>query len=268
MSNIIKFPKIMGILNITPDSFSDGGKYSQQDSALLHAEEMINDGADIIDIGGESTRPNADSVSGDEEMNRVLPIVEKLHKLHPQIRISVDTTKSKVAEEAIKVGASMINDISGLTFDPFIADVCAKYNMELVIMHIKGEPRTMQVNPHYDDLISEVYTFLEEKINFAKSRGVKKIYSDIGICFGKTVEHNIELLKNAEKFNELGVPQLLGISRKSFIGKLLGIDTPTDRDSATAFIHALMLNMNIEVIRVHNVKLHAQLRNLYNAIFS
>lgn len=267
MNNTIKFPQIMGILNITPDSFSDGGKFSEKDAAIRHAEEMINDGADIIDIGGESTRPNAESVSEDEELSRVIPIVESLHKLHPQVKLSVDTTKSKVAEEAIKAGASIINDISGLSFDPTIADVCAKYNKELVIMHIKGEPRTMQANPQYDDLISEVYSFLEEKIAYAKSRGVSKIYADIGIGFGKTVEHNIELLKNAEKFNELGVPQLLGISRKSFIGKLLDIDSPENRDCPTVYIHALLLNKNIEIIRVHNVKLHSQLRTIYNTLF-
>ncbi len=263
MAEIINFPKIMGILNVTPDSFSDGGEFNDNEKAIEKALEMISDGADIIDIGGESSRPGADAIDANEEINRIVPIIEAIRKAEPNIKISVDTTKSKVAIAAIKAGADMINDISGLTFDPKLADVVAKFDKELVIMHIKGTPRNMQKNPKYDDVVEDVYEFLEQQIEFARECGVKKIYADVGIGFGKTLEHNIDLLRGHSSFKQLGVPMLLGISRKSFIGELCDIENPKDRDVETALLHSLMIGRNVEIIRVHNVKLHSTLRDLY-----
>ena len=263
MQEIINFPKIMGILNVTPDSFSDGGEYLNQDNALAKALEMISDGADIIDIGGESTRPGSDPVDVEEEIKRIVPIVEAIRKAEPNIKISVDTSKSKVALAAIKAGADMINDISGLTRDSKLAEVVAKFDKELVIMHIKGTPKNMQKNPTYDDVVEDVYEFLSQQIEYAKSCGVTKIFADVGIGFGKNLEHNLDLLRGHGSFKQLGVPMLLGISRKSFIGELCDIENPKDRDVETALLHSLMLGKNVEIIRVHNVKLHATLRDLY-----
>ncbi len=257
------FPKIMGIMNATPDSFSDNGKYFNIDEAIKHCMEMISDGADIIDIGGESTRPGSNSISAEEEIKRIIPIVEKIRSLEPNIPISIDTTKSQVAEAALIAGANIINDISGLTFDPALAGIIAKYKAEVIIMHIKGEPRSMQNNPTYDNVVQEVYDFLKNQIAFAQNAGIKKIYADIGIGFGKSIEHNFELLRNIDTYYKLDVPLLLGISRKSFIGKTLDIDIPNDRDAATALLHSLLLNQKIDIIRVHNVKLHSQLRDLF-----
>lgn len=263
MSDTYNFPKIMGILNITPDSFSDGGQYTDTDIAVKHALNMIDDGADIIDIGGESTRPGAKQVSAEEEISRIVPVIQRLHQLEPYIPISVDTTKSEVAEAALQAGATIINDISGLTVDAKVADVVAKYGAELILMHIKGTPADMQKNPQYDDVIEEVYSFLNKQIELAKSRNIKKIYADIGIGFGKNIEHNLDLLRNLDKFHKLDAPLVLGISRKSFIGNMLDIERPSDRDAATAMLHSLLLNKKVDIIRVHNVKLHSQLRDLF-----
>lgn len=263
MSKAITFPKIMGILNITADSFSDGGEYLEENKAIEQAIQMIEDGADIIDIGAESTRPGAASVDAETEISRIIPVVTALRAKEPNIKISVDTTKSKVALAAIQAGADMINDISGLTFDQRLAAVVAKYDKELVIMHIQGTPKNMQKNPKYDDVVEDVYEFLDKQINFAKEEGVTKIYADVGIGFGKNLEHNIDLLRNHKSFEQLGVPMLLGISRKSFIGELCDIETPKDRDTETALIHSLMIGRNIDIIRVHNVKLHSTLRDLF-----
>ncbi len=256
------FPKIMGILNVTPDSFSDGGKYNSLEKAIARAEKMIRDGADIIDIGGESTRPGADEVSPEEEIERVIPVISSIKKKFPGIEVSCDTTKHEVANAAIAEGADIINDISGLDFDERLAHLVAKYNKSLVIMHIQGRPRTMQNNPVYKNVVEDIFSILEKKIAFAKSIGVKNVIADVGIGFGKTVEHNIELLKNYDRFNGLKVPLLLGISRKSFIAKTLGIENPEKRDVPTALIHSLLIKKNIDIIRVHDVAMHNMLRQL------
>jgi len=258
----------MGILNLTPNSFSDGGKYLSFDDAIKHAVKLLDDGADIIDIGGESTRPGAPEVSEQEELDRVIPIVKELKKLYPEIILSIDTTKSKVALEALKLGADIINDISGLQFDKKIAEYVAEYNKALIIMHIKGIPRTMQVNPEYDDCTREVFDFLQNKINVAQSFGVKNIIADIGIGFGKTYENNWELLKNLSKFEDLNVPLALGISRKTFIGKMYNIDIPAERDVETALIHSLLLDKKVDIIRVHNVELHRKIKDIYRMLNS
>lgn len=259
-------PLIMGILNVTPDSFSDGGKYYAHSLALEKAEQIIADGADIIDIGGESTRPGADEVDEAEEIKRVIPVIEEIRKTHKDITISVDTTKYEVAKLAVDAGADIINDISGLNNDIRLAELSAKYDKWLVLMHIKGKPRTMQNNPHYDNPVREIFEELKQKIEFAKSKGVKKIIADVGIGFGKTYEHNIELLKNHSEFAKLGVPLLLGISRKSFIGKMLGIKNPEKRDLPTLLIHALLISQNTDIIRVHDIKPYIELKKIFNEL--
>ncbi len=259
-----KFPKLMGILNVTPDSFSDGGTHNSLNSAIEYGLKMINQGADIIDVGGESTRPGASEVSIEEEIERTAKVIEGIRKENQEIEISIDTTKYAVAKAAIEAGADMINDISGLTFEPTLADLAAENDKSLVLMHIKGTPRTMQNAPQYNDVVEDVFGFLKKQIEFAQSRGVKKIYADVGIGFGKTVNHNWELLKRHDDFEKLGVPLLLGISRKSFIGKTFEIDNAVERDFETALIHTILLEKNIEIIRVHNVEIHSRIRDIYS----
>lgn len=267
MKSKINFPLIMGIVNVTPDSFSDGGIYFDKSKAIEHSLELINQGADIIDIGGESTRPGAKDVSEIDEIKRVVPIIEEIKNQNKNIKISIDTTKYCVALEAIKAGADIINDISGLTFEPKLAELASKYDKELIIMHIKGEPRTMQLNPYYEDVVSEIYNFLFDKINFAKNLGVKNVIADVGIGFGKNLNHNLTLLKNLDKFADLEVPMLLGISRKSFINHLLKIENPQERDLASLMIHSLLLNQKVDIIRVHNVQNIKMLKDLYNVFY-
>lgn len=260
------FPKIMGILNITPDSFSDGGRYFNIDNAVLQAKELIEDGADIIDVGGESTRPGAAYVSQDDEISRVIPVIREINSIRGKVRISVDTRRLETARKAVKAGADIINDISGLTNDESIARVAAENNAGLVIMHMQGTPENMQLHPVYTDVVREVLEFLENKIELAKSYGVKDIYADIGIGFGKNFDHNIELLKNIDSFYKLGVPLVLGISRKSFLGKITGVANPSERDMATVLVHALLLEKKIDIIRVHNVNAATTLKSIYNTI--
>jgi dihydropteroate synthase len=254
--------QIMGIVNVTPDSFSDGGSFLNKDKAIEHAIQLIKDGADILDIGGESSRPGADSISVKEEINRVIPVIEGIRKKNINIPISIDTVKFDVAKEAIDAGANIINDISGLTNNPKLAELAASTDSALIIMHIKGKPRNMQVNPVYENVIDEVFQFLCEKIEFAKSYGVKNIIADVGIGFGKSYEQNLTLLRNIEKFHDLEVPMLLGISRKSFIGTMLNIKKPVNRDLPTLVINALILHKKIDILRVHNVKNHFFLKNI------
>jgi dihydropteroate synthase len=252
--------KIMGILNITPDSFSDGGKNFNLQDALDSAEKMIESGVDIIDVGGESTRPGSESVPVNEEIKRVIPVIKELNKNFPDIKISIDTTKYEVAKIALDNGADIINDISGLQFEPRFAELAAYYDAGIVLMHIQGNPKLMQVNPNYNDVVGEVYTFLENKVQYSHKIGVNKIWADVGIGFGKTYFHNIQLLKHLEQFHKLGVPLVLGISRKSFIGKMLEIENPQERDIATALIHSILLAKGVDIVRVHNVALMNTLR--------
>jgi len=260
------FPKIMGIVNVTPDSFSDGGQYNSFKNATEHAFKLIEDGADILDIGGESTRPGAAEVSADEEIKRVVPLIEAIRRVNAEIPISIDTTKYEVALKSVEAGATLLNDISALKNDERIGTLAAERNLPLVLMHMQGTPRTMQQNPQYGDVVQDVFRELLERITFAKSLGVKEIIADVGIGFGKTVEHNWQLLKKHEEFLKLNVPLLLGISRKSFIGKSLGIDVAAERDVATALLHSLLLKSGAAIIRVHNVKLHGQLREFFKKL--
>ncbi len=252
----------MAILNTTPDSFSDGGKYVDSERALDRAFQLIDDGADIIDIGGESTRPGAESVSIDVEIKRTLPLIENIRKYDKNIFLSIDTTKYEVAKYAAAAGINMINDISGLQFDVRLAEIACNYNLAYILMHIKGKPRSMQNNPFYNDILSEVYQFLNNQIEMLKKYGVKQIYTDPGIGFGKSYEHNIKILKNLAYFDNLKVPIVLGISRKSFIGKMLGIDVASERDIPTLLIHSLLLKNNVEIIRVHTPKLFKNLKKI------
>lgn len=243
---------IMGILNVTPDSFSDAGKYLDTRNALDRAMKMIDEGADFIDVGGESTRPGADTVPINEELKRVIPVIEKL-RLRTDIPISVDTTKSFVAEKALESGAVLINDISGLHQDVRIAEVAAKFNAGLILMHIKGNPKTMQQNPEYDNLINEISSYLKTGVNISENKGINKIFVDPGIGFGKKLEHNIEIFKKLSEFKKLNYPILVGPSRKSFIGQIL--ELPVDeRLEGTAAAVAVAIMNGANVVRVHDVK--------------
>ncbi len=246
---------VMGILNVTPDSFYDGGRYADMQSAVRRAFEMMDEGADIIDVGGESTRPGAIAVSPEEEIARVCPVIEEIAKKTRAI-ISIDTTKPAVAREALRCGASMVNDISGLTFDEGIASAAAEADAFLVMSHIRGTPATMQDDTRYDDLLGEIRAFLEKAIEKAIAAGVKKekIIIDPGIGFGKSLEGNYVILRNISFFKEMGYPLLVGLSRKSLIGKLYGSDE--DRLPATIALNALAVYAGADIIRVHDVKPH------------
>ncbi len=254
---------VMGIVNVTPDSFSDGGVNYGSGKAVITAVKMIDDGADIIDIGGESTRPGSAPVSEEEEIQRVIPVIKDILKQKPAALISVDTTKSKVAAEALKAGVKIVNDISAGTFDPAILEETKKYDASLILMHIKGTPEDMQDNPVYDDVVSETYDFLYERAKAALKLGIKNIFVDPGIGFGKLAEHNFEIIKRIADYRSLGFPLVIGASRKSFLGKSLNLDV-TDRDEATAMINSVAIQNGARIIRTHNVKLGVQTRNLLN----
>lgn len=253
----------MGILNITPDSFSDGGKFISHDRAVEHALSMIENGADIIDIGGESSRPGSEPVSAEEEINRVVPVIKKILRNYPDTIISVDTTKHKVAEEALSCGAEIINDISALNFEPELLDNVLKHSASIVLMHMKGTPKNMQSNPVYNDVTQEIYDFLYEKVQSVSKAGVKNIFIDPGIGFGKTLDHNLEILKRLEDFKSLGYPILIGVSRKSFLGRMLDLNV-NERDTATAIIETLAVHKGAKIIRTHNVKNGVQVCSLLN----
>ena len=260
---------IMGILNVTPDSFSDGGRHADAERALMHAREMAAAGADIIDIGGESTRPGAAPVSEEEELRRIIPLIERL-SAELKVPISVDTYKSSVAKKAIEAGAEIVNDISGLRFSPDMADVVAGSGAAVVIMHIKGTPRDMQQNPVYDDVVDEVMAYLEDGIEIAARAGVdrEKIFIDPGIGFGKTLEHNLELIRRMPELAELGHHLLVGASRKRFLGTVLGLDDPVERDRATSILSALLFERGVGIVRVHDVAGTREALSLVRAIVS
>lgn len=252
---------IMGVLNVTPDSFSDGGKFFVLDDAVAQGYKLFEDGADILDIGGESTRPFSNEVSEEEEIRRVIPVIEKLSKRIP-IPISIDTTKAGVAEQAIQAGASIINDVSSLSFDPKMADVAADYGIPVILMHMLGNPKTMQIDPFYDDLIGEIRAFFENAIDHAENKGISrlKIIIDPGIGFGKTLEHNLLLIQRLHEFKSLRTPIMIGTSRKAFIRSLLkeniveeiNPDSKTVESGTQASVAAAILN-GAHIVRVHNV---------------
>ncbi|MBU0986205.1 MAG: dihydropteroate synthase [Proteobacteria bacterium] len=256
-----KQTRIMGVLNVTPDSFSDGGKFFTFDDAVAQGEKMWADGADILDIGGESTRPFSDPVSAQEEIRRVVPVIEKL-AARISIPISIDTTKALVAERALEAGASIINDVSSLRLDAKMADIAAKHDVPLILMHMLGTPKTMQVAPAYDDLVGEIKAFFENAIDHAVQKGISKskIIIDPGIGFGKTVEHNLALIRRLGEFGTLDVPVMIGPSRKAFIRKILKDkthadiqpDLPVVEVGTQAAVAASILN-GAHMVRVHNV---------------
>lgn len=245
----------MGILNITPDSFSDGGKYfdgkTNFEKILKDAIKMENDGVDFLDIGGESTRPGSESTSLEEELDRVIPVI-KLIRNNSDIPISIDTYKSEVAEEALKNGADIVNDISGFKFDDNMAKITAQYNATCVLMHIKGTPKNMQMNPQYDNVVKEVSTYLSDSVEIAKSYGINQIITDVGIGFGKTLQNNLDLIKNLNEFRKLGYPVLLGVSRKRFIDNIFPTPTNERLEGTIAANVAGILN-GANIIRVHDV---------------
>lgn len=249
----ISSPIIMGIINATPDSFYNKGKNSSIDEMIANAKQMMNEGATILDIGGMSSRPGAAIISEQEEMDRVLPIIEAIKKEMPTIFLSIDTYRSPVAEECIKAGIDIINDISGAELDAEIIDIAAKYQTPYICMHMQGTPQTMQQNPSYENVTNEVYQFLYNKIQLLKSKNVVDVISDVGFGFGKTTAHNFELLKNLEVFQQLNTPTLVGISRKSMIYKTLN-STPENALNGTTALNMIALQNGAAILRVHDVK--------------
>ena len=258
---------VMGVINVTPDSFSDGGRFTTVDAALRQAETLVEQGAHILDIGGESTRPFSEPVGVEEELRRVAPVVEAVARRFP-VPISIDTTKAVVAKAALDSGATVVNDISGLRFDPAMAELAASRGAVVVLMHMKGTPRDMQVAPYYEDVVEEVLGFLRERAAYAKERGIapERIWIDPGIGFGKRLEDNLALLRHLHRFKELGHPLLVGHSRKSFIGTVTGIEAPEERDVATAAVAALAAAQGADVVRVHNVAMTVQALKMADAI--
>ena len=264
--NLGKRTHVMGVLNVTPDSFSDGGLFFQKERAIEHGLRLAQDGADIIDVGGESTRPFSEEVPLQEELDRVVPVVEALSRA-VQVPISIDTCKVEVARQALKAGASIINDISALRFDQDIIPVAAEAGIPVILMHMQGTPGNMQKNPFYQNLIPEILDFLKQAVDRAVSGGIKNdmIIVDPGIGFGKTVEHNLEIIKELGQFRGLGRPVLLGTSNKTFIGRLLNKE-PHERDTGTmATIAAGALN-GADIVRVHNVKKAVETVRIVDAI--
>jgi dihydropteroate synthase len=258
----------MGILNVTPDSFSDGGLFLKPDRAVARGLELLSQGADIIDIGGESARPGSDPVSLEEERKRVLPVIKELRKKTDRL-ISIDTTKSGVARAALEAGADIINDISGLRFDPAMISLAAESRVPVIVMHMLGRPKTMQDNPCYDDVVSEVKDFFEERIESLKSRGIARehIIIDPGIGFGKRQEDNLALLNNLASFQELDRPLLVGTSRKSFLGRILDLEAD-QRLEGTISSSLLSVINGAHILRVHDVEPIRRALQVAEAIWS
>ena len=243
---------VMGVLNVTPDSFSDGGKFFKAEDAIAHGRKMEQEGADFIDVGGQSTRPGAEEVSIEEELNRVIPVITALAK-DISIPISVDTYRAAVADEALKAGALIVNDISAFNFDEKMAETIAKHKASAIAMHIKGTPKDMQKDPHYDDLIAEIVSYFENTAWKANVAGIKQVIIDPGIGFGKTVEHNLQILKRLSEFKRLDSPIMIGVSRKSMIGKILNNENVNDRHEGTVTLNTISVLNGAHIIRVHDV---------------
>jgi dihydropteroate synthase len=271
--------EVMGILNITPDSFYDGGKYFSLESAIKHAETLISEGADIIDVGGESTRPNSEPISVEEELKRVIPVIKEIKKIFPNITVSVDSYKYEVVKQALELGAEIINDIYALRASPQIVELLKFYpNTKVVLMHMKGTPKTMQVNPQYPNgVVNEIKDFFVERVKFLFEHSIEpqRIILDPGIGFGKTTKHNIEILKNIDEFKTLNIDGkkynfkiLVGLSRKSFIGKILGTEEnpipPKERYEGTIVLNTYCILKQVDILRVHDVKPTKQAMKLLN----
>jgi len=246
-------PKIMGILNVTPDSFYDGGRFNATDTALQRVEKMLEDGADIIDVGGMSSRPGAPIIPVEDELKRVIPVIVEIKKYFPKTIISIDTLQSEVAREAILIGASIINDISAGTIDPKIFEVAAELNVPYILMHMQGKPKSMQDSPTYKNVCLDLIDFFQEKLNQLKKIGINDLIIDVGFGFGKTVEHNYQLLNDLNEFKILDKPMLVGVSRKSMIWKVLKTN-PEQALNGTTVVHTLALLKGANILRVHDVK--------------
>jgi len=259
-------PRVMGIVNVTPDSFADGGEHATVEAAIAHGLKLVGEGADLLDIGGESTRPGADDVPLEEELRRVIPVIEALAKA-TSIPISVDTSKPEVMRAAVTAGAGMINDVYALRREGAL-DAASELGVPVVLMHMQGEPRTMQASPQYDDVVGEVHRFLAERIFAAEMAGIpkKRIVIDPGFGFGKNTQHNLQLLAQLRRFTELGVPVLAGMSRKKTIGELTGRDDPHDRVSGSVAAHLIAAQNGATILRVHDVAATVDALKVWNAV--
>jgi len=264
--NLSSRTHIVGALNVTPDSFSDGGKFFKLEDAIRQGVKMAEEGADIIDVGGESTRPGSDPVSIQEELSRVIPVIRSLSK-KTDVPISIDTYKAEVAKQALDAGAQMINDISALRFDPEMKKIASEYKVPINLMHIKGTPKNMQKDPSYEDVIAEITEYLKQSIEIAQDAGIdpKKIIIDPGIGFGKRLEDNLNILKNLKKICILNCPILIGCSRKSFIGKILDLPVEERLEGSLAALAVAVMN-GANIIRVHDVKESKRVAKLVDAI--
>lgn len=260
-------PSVMGILNVTPDSFSDGGDHDAPDAALAHARQMVAEGADLIDVGGESTRPGAAWVSVGEEVARVTPVIRRI-RAEIRLPISIDTRKQPVAQAAIAAGADIVNDVSGFTFDAALGAYCAAENLPVMVMHTKGDPQTMHLSPQYENVLLEVYDFLEERVSHLESLGIPRgqIMVDPGIGFGKTLEHNLLILNRISLFHALGCPILLGVSRKRFIGTIGNAPEPKDRAAGSVSVALRSVLDGVQMLRVHDVAETRSALNLWTAV--
>ena len=259
---------LMGVLNITPDSFSDGGDYNNLEEALQRASALVEAGADILDIGGQSTRPGAKQISLEEELERVIPIIKRIRK-HLNVPISVDTTRAEIAQQAVQAGADIVNDISGGTFDGDMLTTVAELEVPIILMHIRGTPETMQQMTTYEDLVGEIIAVLEERLSAAEAAGIarSRLLIDPGIGFGKTAEQNLELLRQLDQFQSLGVPILVGTSRKSFIGKIINQDDPKQRVWGTASTCCAAISQGADILRVHDLPQMWEVSKVADAIW-
>jgi dihydropteroate synthase len=255
----------MGILNVTPDSFYDGGKYREIGRAIDQVGKMLEDGAHIIDVGGMSSRPGAELISEKVELSRVIPVIFEITRQYPDAIVSVDTLRSKVAYRAIDAGARMVNDVSGGLYDVEMVDIVSEHNVPYVVMHMKGTPKTMQRNPHYNDVVLDILNFFSERLRFLRSRGIKDVIVDPGFGFGKTLHHNYELLKKLSVFKILGAPILCGMSRKSMIYKLLEV-SPDEALNGTTAAHMAALINGANILRVHDVREACETVRIFDAV--
>ncbi len=256
-------PLVMGILNLTPDSFSDGGKFNGLDAALAHTESMLQDGTDIIDIGGYSSRPGAEDISPSRELDRILVIVREIRKQFPKAILSIDTFRASVARAMLEEGAHIINDVSGGLYDPEMLRTVAEYDAPYILMHIQGTPQTMQLNPVYENVVEEVWDQLKDRILAAKAAKITDIIVDPGFGFGKRLHHNYELFRNLDKFSLFGFPLLVGISRKSMVYKLFDT-TPDNVSDLTTALHLKAMDAGTDILRVHDVKPARRAVSLYH----
>lgn len=258
-------PIVMGILNVTPDSFFDGGEHDSLTNALEQTQKMVDEGATIIDVGGMSSRPGAEIISSEEEIRRVVPVIQEISNAFPDVFISLDTLHSAVANEGVQAGANIINDISGGNYDSKIWDVCIENDVPYILMHMQGEPNTMQHNPQYENVTLEILSFLKNRVHHLHSKGLKDIVIDPGFGFGKTVDQNFELLNKLGVFQILDLPILVGVSRKSMINKVLGTNPDSALNGTTA-VHMLALERGANILRVHDVKEAVQCIKIYEKL--